>query len=248
MFFHWGLDPVLAENGEAALHLLDSDPRCAQPFDFVLVDFHMPGIDSFEFIRRYNQRRSSKYTGILMLTSLDHQRFSSRHNRSGIRHYLTKPVLAADLLHAMLQSLEGFSLAEAGVLAPVIAPVPKRRLKVLLVEDNVVNRKLVSTILTKAGHDVVTASDGRAAIALYSDASPDVILMDLQMPIMGGYESATEIRRIEKGPNRVPIIALTANAMPETQAQCLRSGMDSYVTKPMNPGHLMRVIQSLTDC
>src|ERR1700730_13912231 len=123
---------------------------------------------------------------------------------------------------------------------------PRRGLNVLLVEDNVVNRRLVTTILTKAGHDVVTAHDGRAAIEAYTRAPFDIILMDLQMPIMSGYEATAGIRRIEAGQRRVPIIALTANAMTETHDQCLRSGMDGYVTKPINRGDLLKIIEDLT--
>jgi CheY-like chemotaxis protein len=130
-------------------------------------------------------------------------------------------------------------------LTPAAQPSPSRRLKILLVEDNVVNRRLVTIILTKAGHDVVTAHDGRAAIEAYTRAPHDIILMDLQMPVMGGYEATVEIRRLETGQRRIPIIALTANAMAETHDECLRSGMDGYVTKPINREELLKTIESL---
>jgi CheY-like chemotaxis protein len=146
----------------------------------------------------------------------------------------------------MQQALAGHCLLEPGTLTLEPQPRNSRRLNVLLVEDNVVNRRLVTIILSKAGHEVVTAHDGRAAIEAYTRAPHDIILMDLQMPVMGGYEATAEIRRLEVGQRRVPIIALTANAMAETHDECLRSGMDGYVTKPINREDLLKTIQSLT--
>jgi two-component system sensor histidine kinase/response regulator len=247
LLLQWGVVVVQAESGEAALGMLDLDERRNEPFDFLLVDLHMPGLDGLQFIGRYNEKRPSDHTSILMLSSLDRAHYSLKHDLYGVRHYLTKPVVAADLKQTIQQALAGACPVEPGPVTPTAQPSPHRRLKVLLVEDNVVNRKLVTTILIKSGHDVVTAHDGRAAIEAYSTSAPiDIILMDLQMPVMGGYEATAGIRLIEAGQRRVPIIALTANAMTETHDQCLRSGMDGYVTKPINRGDLLKTIESLT--
>jgi two-component system sensor histidine kinase/response regulator len=236
----WGVTAVLAESGEVALGLLD-----LKPFDFLLVDLHMPGMDGFQFLGRYNENRPDDgHTAILMLGSLDRALYTLNHDRYDVHYCLTKPIVPADLKQAMQQALAGQCLLEPEVLTAA-QPSPSRRLKVLLVEDNVVNRRLVTTILTKAGHDVVTAHDGRAAIEAYTRAPHDIILMDLQMPVMGGYESTAEIRRLEAGQRRIPIIALTANAMAETHDECLRSGMDGYVTKPINREELLKTIESL---
>jgi two-component system sensor histidine kinase/response regulator len=247
LLLQWGVVVVQAESGAAALGMLDLDERRNEPFDFLLVDLHMPGLDGLQFIGRYNEKRPSDHTSILMLSSLDRAHYSLKHDLYGVRHYLTKPVVAADLKQTIQQALAGACLVEPRPVTPTAQPSPHRRLKVLLVEDNVVNRKLVTTILIKSGHDVVTAHDGRAAIEAYSTSAPiDIILMDLQMPVMGGYEATAGIRLIEAGQRRVPIIALTANAMTETHDQCLRSGMDGYVTKPINRGDLLKTIESLT--
>jgi CheY-like chemotaxis protein len=237
----WGVTAVLAESGEAALGLPD-----LRPFDFLLVDLHMPGMDGFQFIGRYNENRPAGHTAILMLGSLDRALYSLQHDLYGVHYCLTKPVVPADLKRAMQQALAGHCLLEPGTLTLEPQPRNSRRLNVLLVEDNVVNRRLVTIILSKAGHEVVTAHDGRAAIEAYTRAPHDIILMDLQMPVMGGYEATAEIRRLEVGQRRVPIIALTANAMAETHDECLRSGMDGYVTKPINREDLLKTIQSLT--
>jgi PAS domain S-box-containing protein len=240
----WGVTAVVAESGEAALDLLDVDR--GKPFDFLLVDLHMPEMDGFEFISRYNEKQLSSNTAILMLGAHDRAVYSLKHELCGVRHYLTKPVVAADLRQTILQTLTGACQAAPTAATPATQASPRSRLKILLVEDNVVNRRLVTTILTKAGHDVVTAHDGRAAIEAYSKTTLDIILMDLQMPVMGGYEAAAEIRRLEAGQSRVPIVALTANVMQETRDQCLGSGMDAYITKPVSAGNLLKTVESLT--
>jgi two-component system sensor histidine kinase/response regulator len=245
LLLQWGVEAVLAESGEAALGLLEVE-RGGKPFDFLLVDLHMPGMDGFRFIGQCNEKGTSNPTAILMLSSLDRTLYSSKRDLYGVRYYLTKPVATADLKQTIQQALAGTSFMEPGAAIPAAPPSPRRPLKVLVVEDNVVNRKLVTTILRKAGHSVVTADDGRAAIEAYTSAPLDIILMDLQMPIMGGFEATAEIRRLEAGKRRVPIIALTANAMTETHDQCLRSDMDGYVTKPLSSGELLKTIENLT--
>jgi two-component system, sensor histidine kinase and response regulator len=244
LLVQWGVTTVLAESGEAALDLLDVDS--GKPFDFLLVDLHMPGMDGFQFISRYNEKQPSGHTAILMLGSNDRALYSLKHDLCGLRYYLIKPVIASDLRQTILQTLGGGCMAGPGALTPAIQASPRPRLKILLVEDNAVNRRLVTTILTKAGHDVVTAHNGREAIEAHANTPLDIILMDLQMPEMGGYEATAEIRRLEAGQSRIPIVALTANAMQETRDQCLGSGMDAYVTKPISAGNLLKTVESLT--
>jgi two-component system sensor histidine kinase/response regulator len=246
LLLQWGVATVSAESGEAALGPIELDRQHGKPFDFLLVDLHMPGMDGFQFIGRVNEMGPSHHTAILMLSSLDRALYAAAHDLYGVRYYLTKPVVAADLKQVIEQAIAGPCLVGPGASTPAAPPSPRRRLKVLLVEDNAVNRKLVTMILAKAGHGVVTAHDGRAAIEAFISAPLDVILMDLQMPLMGGYEATAEIRRLEAGQSRVPILALTANAMTETREQCLRSGMDGYITKPINAEDLLKTIESLT--
>jgi signal transduction histidine kinase/DNA-binding response OmpR family regulator len=249
----WGLTAVLAESGEAALNLLDSGAGGDQHFDFLLVDLHMPGMDGFEFIGCYNERRPSHDSAILMLSSLDRALYAQKHDLYGIRRYLTKPILMADLKREMQAALAGCPAAETATVPQPVLQNPRRVRRVLLAEDNSINQKLATLILKKAGHDVVAAGDGWSAVEAYrkslAGAPIDVILMDLQMPVMGGFEATAQIRRIEaeSGRRRVPIIALTASVMPETREECKRALMNGYLSKPLSRAGLLETIDSFTD-
>ena len=247
----WGLTAVLADSGEAALAMLQSDRACDEPFELLLVDLHMRGMDGFEFIGCYKERRPAHHSStILMLGSLDHAVYARKRHLYGVYHYLTKPVAVADLKLNMQDALAGGSEATAPIQTRRPICGARRRLRVLLVEDHPMNQKLGTIILGKAGHYVTTAANGQVAVEAYRHSlsgSPfDVILMDLQMPVMGGFEATAEIRRIENGGRRVPIIALTATVMPETREECMQSLMDGYLSKPLNSEELLRTIESVS--
>jgi signal transduction histidine kinase/CheY-like chemotaxis protein len=242
-----GLSVVLAESGEAALAMLQLESQCEEPFDLLLVDLHMSGMDGFEFIDRHSELGFSSHRAILMLGSLDHAFYAQKHDLHGLSYCLAKPVVIADLNRGLQAALAGCNRTDVATSNRPARHVPRRRLRVLLVEDNPMNQKLGTIILSRGGHDVVTAVNGLAAVEAYTNsfAGPeiDVILMDLQMPVMGGLEAAAEIRRIEDGGRRVPIIALTASALPETRDECLRFLMDGYLSKPFNSGDLLQAIE-----
>jgi CheY-like chemotaxis protein len=120
-------------------------------------------------------------------------------------------------------------------------------LKVLVAEDNKVNQKLAKAILENAGHEVVVAGNGSDAVAAWMQQRFDVVLMDVQMPVMDGLEASSAIRKAENGTGRIPIIALTANAMSGDRERCLASGMDDYLTKPINLNALMKKLAELQD-
>jgi PAS domain S-box-containing protein len=246
-----GLSVMLAESGEAALAMLRLDPQCEEPFDYLLVDLHMPGMDGFEFLDRYNRLRCSRHSAILMLSSLDRAMYAQKHDLHGVHYCLTKPVVIADLKRELQAALAGSPRAEGATLSRPARHGPRRRLRVLLVEDHPMNQKLGTIILNRGGHDVVTAVNGQAAVEAFRNSlggpEIDIILMDLQMPVMGGLEATAEIRRIEDGGRRVPIIALTASVMPETREECMRSLMDGYVSKPFNSEDLLNTIESAAD-
>jgi CheY-like chemotaxis protein len=248
----WGLNVLLAESGEAALDLLDSEGGGGEKFDFLLVDLRMPGMDGFEFIGHYNERRPSHDSAILMLSSIDQALYAQKHDLFRIHRYLTKPIVTVDLKEEMQAALAGSPSSGTTTFTQPIPQPPQRALRVLLAEDNSINQKLATIILKKAGHEVVQAADGRVAVEAYKDSqegrSIDLILMDLQMPVMGGFEATAEIRRIEaeQGRREVPIIALTASVMPETREECKRSLMNGYLSKPLSSTELLEAIDSFT--
>jgi two-component system, sensor histidine kinase and response regulator len=162
---------------------------------------------------------------------------------------LTKPVRQAILHNAILAVLEGMdSPADHRALVKRHSINETRRsLRILLAEDNAVNRQLVTALLGKRGHSVVTVGNGREAVAAVAEGSFDVILMDVQMPEMDGLEATGFIRRVEKVTGgHVPIIALTAHAMKGDREACLAAGTDGYLSKPVNAKELFALIDSLT--
>jgi two-component system sensor histidine kinase/response regulator len=158
---------------------------------------------------------------------------------------LLKPVRPSDLLSAMLSALGRNVVSPAGT-APAETTKPARSLRILLAEDNLVNQKLAVRLLEKRGHSVLVADDGQEALALFETHAIDLILMDLQMPKMGGIEATRAIR--ESGRNgcaRTPIVAMTACALASDRQRCLEAGMNGYLSKPVRATELYEVIDNL---
>jgi two-component system sensor histidine kinase/response regulator len=169
----------------------------------------------------------------------------------GIAAYLTKPVYAGDLLAAIDRAIRptpvrpGPRQAKAGDLA---AGPTGPRIRILLVEDNVVNQRVASGLLTRRGHDVTVVPDGREALARLEGGAFDLVLMDLQMPVMDGLAATVEIRRRERDTGRhVRIVAMTAHAMRSDRERCLAAGMDGYLSKPIDPHRLFAAVEQNRD-
>jgi CheY-like chemotaxis protein len=180
----------------------------------------------------------------MMLTSGGHYGDAQRCRDLGIRAYLNKPVKAAELFDAICRALDGApsaapAPAPAGSVALAAAP-----LAILLAEDNVVNQRVAVGLLSRRGHRVVVAGTGREAIEKFDREPFDVVLMDVQMPEMGGFEATAEIRRREAGSGRrTRIVAMTAHAMAGDRERCMAAGMDGYVAKPIVPAALFEGIE-----
>jgi signal transduction histidine kinase/CheY-like chemotaxis protein len=245
----WGMRPLVAESGPAALKLLDST---SAPFPLVLTDMHMPDMDGFELVGRLKKHGTS--STIIMLTSGSHSQDAARCRDLGIDAYLTKPIGAAELRQtiARVLTLRGpqpqLQEAEPG---PEKVPdlrldVREVRLRILLAEDNLVNQKVTVRVLEKEGHSVVVAGDGRQVLATLDRESFDLVLMDVQMPEMDGYETTVAIRGREHFTGiRLPIIAMTAHAMSGDKERCLTAGMDDYVAKPLHKLELLAAIDRI---
>ena len=234
MTLRWGMLPVTANGGLDALECLEQAWQARRPFDLVLLDVNMPDMDGFGVAERMKPNPHLAGATILMLTSADRAFEQERSRALGLSAYLIKPVTQREL-RAAIQRVLGVRKALA---APIPPPAPRAASsmgrKILLAEDNAVNVRLSVAMLTKLGHECTVVGDGQAAVLAARDGLHDLILMDVQMPVMSGLDATRAIRNEEKGTGRhVPIVALTARAMKGDREECLAAGADAYLSKPM---------------
>jgi signal transduction histidine kinase/DNA-binding response OmpR family regulator/HPt (histidine-containing phosphotransfer) domain-containing protein len=244
---NWHMEPVLVESGMAALVAMTSAFREGRAFPLVLLDFQMPDMDGFEVAAKIKAKSELAGSTIMMLSSVGQRGDAARCNQLGVAAYLTKPIKQSVLLDAIHDALGGLGADESRPRPLVTQHTVReqhRSLRVLLAEDNPVNRALIIQLLKKRGHEFVVAENGREAIEAHERAPFDVVLMDVQMPEMDGFEATGEIRRREAlSGKHLPIIALTAHAMTGDRERCLAAGMDYYLTKPVRPADLYETLE-----
>jgi PAS domain S-box-containing protein len=249
MLTAWRLKPALAESARNAMSSLEKALGAGVPFPLVLVDANMPEVDGFALVEQIRRNPGLKGAIIMMLTSATQSGDAARCRELGVARYLTKPIGQSELLDAILQAVGGKLQAVAPLSGPgTHQPLPERRrgFRILLAEDNLVNQLLAVRLLEKRGHHVQVAGDGREVLEKLKTAEFDLILMDVQMPVMGGFEATAAIREMEKGTGRhIPIIALTAHAVTGDRERCVAAGMDGYVAKPIHPEELFEQIEAL---
>ncbi|MCP5048572.1 MAG: response regulator, partial [bacterium] len=207
------------------------------PFNILLLDYIMPKMDGIEIVEKtialLNDTPKAK---IFLLSSSNIKGNRREMNKIGVDRVLSKPLTAEDLKRVLLQEIEGrnISIPEDPSLPDIdlVETVSRKKLTILLAEDNPINRKLVERFLKKKNWKVIHAKNGEEAVQLYRENSPDLILMDIQMPEVDGYEASVRIREIETqdGSNRkhTPIIALTAHAISTYREKSFSMGMDDY--------------------
>ncbi|MFP4054216.1 MAG: response regulator, partial [Phycisphaerae bacterium] len=235
----WGIEAVTAADGVSAVESAVRSLRDGRPFELVLLDSHMPGMDGFETARRLRQHLGQEVPLVMLLTSAGAGGETLRCRSMDVAHHLYKPVLPTDLLGAILHALGDQDALEAADETPEGQQRLRRRLRILLAEDNPVNQKVACHLLEKWGHTVQVADNGAAALELHENEPFDLVLMDVQMPGVSGLEATASIRRKEDSSGaHVPIIAMTAHAMKGDRERCLEAGMDDYVSKPINPSLL----------
>ena len=248
MLTRWGMRPVCVESGEVALRELTSALESGDPYRLVLTDKQMPNMDGFGLVEQIRNRPEISTANVILMSSGAHRGDIARCQELGFSAYLTKPVRQGELRDAIALALdrrEKQSASEAGM------PFKDRRsdqrtiaLKVLLAEDNAVNQRLASRLLEKRGHLVTVANNGQEAIAHLEHAAYDLVLMDVQMPLIDGLEATRMIRNNEKVTGmHQPIVALTAHAVKGDQERCEEAGMDGYLAKPIRPEELDAVLQ-----
>jgi PAS domain S-box-containing protein len=249
MLTSWRFKPVLSESARKAMSSLEEALAAGVPFSLVLIDANMPEMDGFALVEQIRRNPGLAGATIMMLTSASHTSDAARCRELRVARYLIKPIGQSELLDAILQAV--------GSKPPAVAPSsgpsahdplrePLRGLRILLAEDNHVNQILAARLLEKRGHHVEVAGNGREALEKLKTADFDLVLMDVQMPVMGGFEATAAVREMEKGTSKhIPIIALTAHAIKGDRERCLAAGMDGYIGKPLHPEELFEQIEAL---
>jgi two-component system, sensor histidine kinase and response regulator len=243
----FGMKPTLAENGIAALQRLKEEQGA---FALILTDLNMPDMDGFTLVEQIRQSPElAGKTKVIILPSAGQRGEAAHCQELGVDAYLTKPVSQSELFEVISRVLGGSgSQAGSAVLAAHQTKSKAARLRVLLAEDNAVNQKIASRVLEKQGHHVTIATDGREALAALVGENFDVVLMDVQMPEMDGFETTSAIRARERDTGKhLPIIAMTAHAMQGDRERCLAAGMDSYISKPIRPRELIELLEKFCD-
>jgi two-component system, sensor histidine kinase and response regulator len=246
MLASWRMKPHLAASGRTALEALERAASAGEPFQLVLLDGMMPGMDGFELAERIRRLPHGAEVPLMMLSSAGRSQDSARGARLGIAHSLIKPVKQSDLLNAILEVLDSSAPEpappEEGDGAPPAGP-PRR---ILLAEDGIVNQKVAVSLLERRGHQVVIANNGREAVDELQRQGFDLVLMDVQMPEMDGFEATAAIRERERSTGaHLPIVAMTAHAMKGDRERCLAAGMDEYLSKPIRADELYEMVERM---
>lgn len=236
---NWRMTPQSADGGAAALTAMDRAANAGSPFRLIITDVNMPEMDGFELYERIRGRSQYAHLPVILLTSAVRPGDVKRCREIGVSAHLIKPVKQSLLFNAIIGAVTekgGAAVTRPGGDETDEDREPDRRLRILLAEDNATNQKFAVRAIEKAGHSVAIANNGREAVEAWEVETYDLILMDVHMPEMDGLEVTMTIRDRERksaGSRRIPIIAMTANAMKGDREQCLEAGMDGYVSKPV---------------
>jgi PAS domain S-box-containing protein len=237
--------PTSVPSAQEALAAMGAAEQAGHPFQVMLIDCHMPDMNGFMLVEAIRRSAFQPMAATIMLASGGQIEDGRRCRELGIAAYLTKPVMHTQLQETMVRAL-GLRTSSARPAARGGRPASARageKLRVLVAEDNLVNQRVAALLLGRQGHSVTAATDGAAALIALAEQDFDVILMDVQMPGVDGLEATASIRAQEAITGRhIPIIALTAYAMPGDRARFLAGGMDSYIAKPIRPHELFDTI------
>jgi len=246
MLSNWGMVPYLANSAEMALKELQSADAREEPISLVVTDVNMPVMNGYGFITEMRRQAGFAETQVIVLTSGGRDGDGDVRAQLGIAERLMKPVKQSDLFDSIVRCL---GVAEPEDFVPEIEAAKDSELgelKILLAEDNVINQRLAVGVLEKYGHHVTTVKDGREALEVSMQEEFDVLLMDIQMPIMDGLDATRAIRTREaRSGQHLPIIAMTAHAMKGDREKCLSVGMDEYVAKPIRVGMVLEKLAAV---
>jgi len=240
----WGMRHATAMGGKQALSMMRTSTDQGDAFDLAILDMHMPGMDGLTLTRAIKGDRLLADVPLIMLTSVGGLGDADKARSSGIAHYLHKPVRQSDLYNALAACIH-HSHEHAHESPEEVESESFDGTRILLAEDNPVNQEVALSMLEIIGCKVELAENGRQVLDVLGSGDFDVILMDCQMPEMDGFEAARAIRELEqtRSGSRIPIVAVTANAMEGDRENCLGAGMDDYISKPFSQVQLVEVLQ-----
>ncbi len=250
----WGLAVQAAPDGETGLAMIAEAVAGGAPYALLLLDLQMPGMDGFTVVEYLKNQEQVADLRIIILTAFGQPGDAARCQRLGIDAYLVKPIRQADLRESLAMVL--CSDPEKQHSAKAMALVTRHTLrenrlagglKVLLAEDDPINQQVAVNMLERLGHTVAIAGNGQAAVEQMQAGTFDLVLMDVQMPVMDGFMAVAKIRELEAGrERRTPVIAMTAHALAGDRASCLAAGMDDYLSKPIRAKALAEKLAAWT--
>lgn len=237
---NWQMNVQVASSAADAISLLQQHTQSQRQFNLILLDACMPEMDGFELAKQIQSKRLLGNAKMLMLSSAALTDDAAQCKAAGIDGYVHKPISQQELQIAIDAIFQGVATGAIHYihLEAEDAHAHEHPLRILVAEDNPINQKLACNLLHKWGHVTDLAENGIIALEKYQTNSYDAILMDMQMPEMGGIEATQLIRSLEKNDQHIPIIAMTANAMPGDRERCIDAGMDFYLSKPIKSDSL----------
>jgi signal transduction histidine kinase/DNA-binding response OmpR family regulator len=242
----WRMRPTVVGDAVAALDALAAAHEAGTPFSLVLLDARMPDSDGVTLARRIRQRWAAPSPRLILLSSDDDSGLAARSRENGVLAYLLKPVQQSELLEAIWAVMNLDLAAPSATAKPGGQAQPSRSLRVLVAEDNDLNIALLQELLKQGGHQARFARDGRAALELALAGACDLVLLDLHMPELDGFEVVRAIRESERGTNRhLPTVALTARSSARDRELCLAAGIDEFLSKPIEAEVLWAAVDRL---
>ncbi len=237
-----GISTSTAVDGRAVIDKLSASTNSNVPFDAIVLDFALPDMSASEVLTAMEKNAANSKTPVILLTSMD-SRLPATTCLNPLRNLL-KPATRRDLLSAIRETATAVPIANVQA-ASRVSPASKKR-RVLLADDAAVNRMVAQSLLERRGHQVTVVNDGKQAVAAWRSGDFDLILMDIQMPILDGLAATQQIRELECSTHtRTPIVAMTAHAMQGDREKCIRNDMDGYISKPFKPDELYEIVESL---
>ncbi|MCP3872270.1 MAG: response regulator [Desulfobacteraceae bacterium] len=249
----WKCNPKVVSTGKKALEEMNRAANAGKPFDIAIIDMMMPNMNGKQLTCLIRENKELDSTQIIMLTSCGTHGDSAQMREIGINGYFNKPIKQSDLYDGIISVLGTIKKSdnnyrkEQMVTRHTLKENKKQNARILIAEDNVINQKVAIHLLKKFGYRPDAVENGKKAVEALKNIPYALILMDIQMPVMDGFEATKEIRAFNNSRKDIPIVAMTANAMKGDKEKCLEAGMNDYITKPVKPDSLMKTLTIWTN-